>query len=88
MRRRCSSWRRSRPSVVKGTLRQQLLYPKRDAELSEAELQKVLNTVNLADFEKRFEVASMRCPVVLGRKWYPADRRSCWHLLVYFWQTL
>ncbi|MER3434416.1 MAG: ABC transporter ATP-binding protein [Leptolyngbya sp. ERB_1_1] len=43
-----------RPYMVLGTLRDQLLYPNPDLEIEDAQLQQVLEQVNLADLADRF----------------------------------
>ncbi|MBF2046944.1 MAG: ABC transporter ATP-binding protein/permease [Elainella sp. C42_A2020_010] len=43
-----------RPYMVLGTLRDQLLYPNPDLEIADADLQRILEQVNLADLSQRF----------------------------------
>ncbi|MBD2079991.1 ABC transporter ATP-binding protein/permease [Leptolyngbya sp. FACHB-17] len=43
-----------RPYMVLGTLRDQLLYPNSDLEIEDAQLQQILEQVNLADLADRF----------------------------------
>jgi putative ATP-binding cassette transporter len=43
-----------RPYMILGTLREQLLYPQNNVKISDAELQRVLQLVNLPDLGERF----------------------------------
>ncbi len=45
-----------RPYMILGTLREQLLYPTPDNEVNDDYLQHILETVNLPDLVKRFEI--------------------------------
>ncbi len=42
------------PYMILGTLRSQLLYPNRDLKIADADLQRLLESVNLPDLVKRF----------------------------------